>query len=158
MKFTFIMVGKLKESFYGDGIGTYLKRLSKYGECRLIMIDESKSSNSQSAIEQKRGLEEEASHVLNKIEDGSCVIAFDTKGELCDSVEFSKLIFESPIAKNHTYFVIGGSNGLSDLIRHRADARIKISEMTFVHPLAMLVAVEQVYRAARIYYHEPYHK
>jgi 23S rRNA (pseudouridine1915-N3)-methyltransferase len=60
--------------------------------------------------------------------------------------------------KSHIAFLIGGSNGLSDEVLKRADAKLSFGRITFPHQLIRLVLVEQVYRAFRIIRGEPYHK
>ena len=60
--------------------------------------------------------------------------------------------------KSTITFVIGGSLGVSDALRARADFRWKLSDNTFPHGLCRLIVCEQIYRAFRILNHEPYHK
>ena len=60
MKLTFILVGKIKEHFYEEGIKMYIKRISKYSQVEFINLDESRLSTSTSKIEIDRGLDEEA--------------------------------------------------------------------------------------------------
>jgi 23S rRNA (pseudouridine1915-N3)-methyltransferase len=60
--------------------------------------------------------------------------------------------------KNRIDFVIGGSLGVSEALRKRADFRWKLSDNTFPHQLCRLIVLEQIYRAFRILNHEPYHK
>ena len=55
-------------------------------------------------------------------------------------------------------FVIGGDLGLSPAVLARSNMRLSLSHMTFTHPMARLLLVEQVYRAFRIIRGEPYHK
>lgn len=55
-------------------------------------------------------------------------------------------------------FLIGGPLGLSDAVRKRADVLLSLSKMTFTHPMARLILLEQIYRAFRIIRGEPYHK
>ena len=158
MKLTFILVGKIKEHFYEEGIKMYIKRISKYSQVEFINLDESRLSTSTSKIEIDRGLDEEAEKILSKIESNSSLILFDTKGKEYDSAQFSNILFESQITKSHMYFVIGSSNGLSDKVRKKAALRVKMSSFTFTHPEAMLIATEAVYRAFKIHSGESYHK
>ena len=54
--------------------------------------------------------------------------------------------------------MIGGSLGLSDAVKQRADFRWKLSDNTFPHQLCRVIVLEQIYRAFKIMNHEPYHK
>ena len=59
---------------------------------------------------------------------------------------------------NELVFVIGSSHGLSKLVSERADYRLSLSKMTFLHNFARLILVEQIYRAFKIIKGEVYHK
>ena len=61
------------------------------------------------------------------------------------------------IGKGEISFVIGGTLGLGDNIKKRANYSITFSKMTFPHQLIRLFLVEQIYRAFKIINHESYH-
>ena len=68
-----------------------------------------------------------------------------------DSHEFAKFI------KQNKVFIVGPPEGFSEEIKsnHRA---IALSRMTLQHELALLVLMEQLYRAITINKGIPYHK
>ena len=60
--------------------------------------------------------------------------------------------------KSDIAFVIGGSDGVSDAVRERADETLSFGPITLPHNLARVVLLEQLYRAQKISRGEPYHK
>ena len=64
---------------------------------------------------------------------------------------------KSVTMQGNLIFVIGGPYGFSDEVYRRSNMKLSLSQMTFPHELARLVAVEQIYRAATILRGEPYH-
>ena len=54
--------------------------------------------------------------------------------------------------------MIGGSNGVTQAVRDRADETLSFGPLTLPHNLARVVLFEQLYRAQKISRGEPYHK
>ena len=55
-------------------------------------------------------------------------------------------------------FIIGSSCGISPIVSTRANLKMSMSKMTFLHQFARLILVEQIYRAFKIIKGETYHK
>ena len=60
--------------------------------------------------------------------------------------------------KSNFAFVIGGSDGVSDEVRKRANEFLSFGPITLPHNLARVVLLEQLYRSHKISHGEPYHK
>ena len=156
MKIKVIALGKIKEKFLKDGIDEFLKRLTPYASLEIIELNpiEIKDEN----LTQK-ALDEEGVNILSHIKDNSFVITMEIQGKQLSSEEFAQKINE--VIKNgvsELVFVIGSSCGISKKVSQRADFKLSMSKMTFLHQFARLILVEQIYRAFKILKGEKYHK
>ncbi|MDP3395275.1 MAG: 23S rRNA (pseudouridine(1915)-N(3))-methyltransferase RlmH [Methanoregula sp.] len=159
MQIRVIAVGRIKEKYLQDGIAEYVKRLQPYAKVQIVEISEEKRPASATPSVERIALEKEGDRILAAIPDGSFVIALDVKGLSWSSEELAASFCEWELSgQNQLAFVIGGDLGLSPFVIARSNLRLSISKMTFTHPLARLLLIEQVYRAFRIIRGEPYHK
>lgn len=141
-----IVVGKLKNNNYKALLDGYLKQLNK------ISIIEVKDESSISNIKKE---EDRILKLINKDDD---VILLDIKGEKTDSIGFSKILENAVNKPKDTVFIIGGSYGVTEVIRNRANMKISFSNMTFPHNLMRVILIEQIYRGFKILENHPYHK
>ena len=146
-----ITVGKLKEKFFVDATNEYVKRISKYSKIELIEVNDEDNNNLDA-------MDKEGKKILKHIKD-DYVITLEIEGKMLDSIELSNLIssvntYDSSIIT----FVIGGSLGLSDEVKSRANYHLSFSKMTFPHMLMRVILLEQIYRSFKILNKEPYHK
>lgn len=159
MKITVIGVGKVKEAFFRDAISEYAKRLSRYCKLELCEVADEKTPDGASESVEDAIKEKEADRILNKLSEDVYTIILDIGGKKMDSVTFGKKIEQLGITgKSHVAFVIGGSLGLHEKIKKRADLSVSFSDMTFPHQLMRVILLEQIYRGYRIVKGEPYHK
>ena len=159
MQIRIIAVGKIKERYLQEGISEYEKRLRPYAKLHIVELSEERRPLSASPAIESMAKEKEGERILAAIPEGSVVIALDVKGQNWSSEELAALFRERELSgENQLTFIIGGDLGLSPAVIARSDLRLSLSKMTFTHPMARMLLVEQVYRAFRIIRGEPYHK
>ena len=159
MKITLLTVGKIKEKYFTMAIDEYAKRLSRYVKLDIVEVADEKTPDGASETEERMIRDKEGKRILSNLKDDSYVITLEIEGKMLDSVELSKKINQIGVSgKRHITFIIGGSLGLSDEVKNRADYKLSFSKMTFPHQLMRVVLLEQIYRSYRILGNEPYHK
>ena len=159
MKIKVVTVGKLKEKYLKDGIAEYAKRLKHFTKFELIELSDEKTPDKASYLENQQILEKEGNRILSKITDKEFVIALAIEGQQFPSEEFSKILSDITIRGiSNITFVIGGSLGLSNTVKKRANLLMSFGKLTLPHQLMRLVLVEQIYRAFMIQQGSPYHK
>jgi 23S rRNA (pseudouridine1915-N3)-methyltransferase len=159
MQIRVIAVGKVKEKFLQEGIAEYQKRLRPYVKLQVVELAEEKRPQQASPATESAAMGKEGDRILAAISEGSFVIALDVKGQSWSSEELAAMFREWELAgQNQLAFVIGGDLGLSPAVYARSNLRLSLSKMTFTHPMARLLLLEQLYRACRINSGEPYHK
>lgn len=159
MKFTFVLPGRLKEDYLRAAFQEYFKRLSAFGSAELVTVPECGYKKEPNPNQIAQGLEEEGRALLKTVGERDFLLLLDLRGLSCDSLAFAAAL-EAAKVRGYSSFVVmaGGSYGLSDAVRRRADLSLKLSDLTLTHPLALLFAVEQVYRAFKINSGSTYHK
>lgn len=156
MKIKIIALGKIKEKFLKEGIDEFMKRLAPYASVEIVELVpvEIKDEN----LIQK-ALEQEAEKILANIKANSYVITMEIQGKQLSSEDFAQKINEITISGiSELVFVIGSSCGIAPIVSQRADFKLSISKMTFLHQFARLLLIEQIYRAFKILKNETYHK
>lgn len=156
MKIKIIALGKIKEKFLKEGIDEFLKRLTPYASIEIQELNpiEIKDENLVQKV-----LDEEGQKILSQIKADSFVITLEIQGEHLSSEKFAQKIEEiTNSGCNEIIFVIGSSCGISPVVSKRANFKLSLSKMTFLHQFARLLLVEQIYRAFKIQKGETYHK
>ncbi|OPY85061.1 MAG: Ribosomal RNA large subunit methyltransferase H [Syntrophorhabdus sp. PtaU1.Bin153] len=159
MQIRIIAVGKVKEKFFQDGIAEYEKRLRPYTKLRVIEIPDEKRPVTSTPPVERVAMNKEAERILDAIPEGSYVVALDILGEEWSSTALAEAFSRWEMAgTGQIVFIIGGDLGLAPAVLSRSNLRLSLSRMTFTHPMARFLLIEQIYRAFRILRGEPYHK
>jgi len=150
MNVTIVAVDKLREQYVRSGCDLYEKRLVPYGGVTTIEIKKSTAADA---------MAREGRSILDRIAPDDVVWALDRTGTPLSSIELArKIAGVERSGKRRLVLAIGGPDGLHASVLERADFRWSLSELTFLHEIARLVALEQLYRAAKIGRGEPYHR
>ena len=147
-----ICVGKIKETYLKEAIEEYQKRLSKYTRINIIEL---KDLNYPELDKVKK---EEGENILKNIKTTDNVIILDIMGQELTSLELTGKLEQLERENSDLTFIIGGSYGLSDEVKKRANYSLSFSKLTFPHQLFRVVFLEQLYRTYKIRNNERYHK
>ena len=156
MKVKIIAVGKVKEKYFADGIAEYSKRLSRFCEFKIIELNEENYIKVDDALISNIK-EKEGEKILPHLK--GFVFAMAIEGEKVSSEKLAKTLKSlSDSGQGVITFVIGGSYGLSETVKKRADKLLSFSDMTFPHTLFRLMLTEQIYRCFSINSGSAYNK
>ena len=141
MKWKIIAIGKPALGFARDGSAEYLKRLKHYTQAELVF-----------AKDDARQLQAAAGCDV--------CIALDERGHNLATRELVQKAdaWEMDGGVKEVAVLIGASDGHSQVQRDRADELWAFGKITLQHELALVVLLEQLYRAYTIKRGEPYHR
>lgn len=154
-----ICVGKLRKRFYIDAFNEYARRLSAYCKFECVELNETKLGDRPSDKEIENALVRESADIEKAIPKDAYVIAMCVGAKQLKSEELAQKINSLALSgRGKICFIIGGSFGMAESVKQRADMRLGMSEMTFPHHLARVMLTEQIYRSFKIIEGSRYHK
>ncbi len=138
--------GKPALAYAKTGITEYLKRLQRGAKVELIYL--------------KAGDSETVSKDLLTRSEGTFRIALDERGKAWTTDQFVAKVnaWEMDPGLKTISLLIGASDGHTPELRRQANAIWALSPLTLQHELALVVLLEQIYRAYTIKRGEPYHR
>lgn len=135
------------------------KRLKAYCRVNFIELKDESEGKNLSDKDIDIILDKEGKRILEKIKERSFIIVLDILGRSIDSVEFSKKINDIMLdGISSIDFIIGGSLGISQEVKDKANYSLSFSKFTFPHKLMKVILMEQIYRAFTIINNKTYHK
>lgn len=135
-----VCAGRLKEPYWAAACAEYEKRLTP---CAKLHVCE----------------RPEGRPLAGHVPAGAYAVALCVEGEMMNSEAFARMLREWMTAgRSSVCFLIGGSDGLFEEDKARADRRLSLSRMTFPHHMARALLLEQLYRAFQILGGGKYHK
>ena len=151
MRAWIIAVGDRMPAWVNDGFGEYAKRLSRDLPLKLVEV----SSRSRDPARTKP---EEGQALLGAIPKNAHVVALDGRGKPWSSEELAEQLGRWRMLGKDLAFLIGGADGFDPVVLDRAEQRWSLGPLTLPHAMVRIVVAEQLYRAASLLSHHPYHR
>ena len=159
MKIKIYAIGKIKEQYLKDGIKEYVERIRPYSQIEIVEVSDEPIVNNPSDGDIKKAIDIEGKRVLKLLKDSEYLISLDLGQKELKSEQFADFLEKKfVLGGSNVSFVIGGSYGLCDELKKRANDTLSLSQMTFLHQMTRLILLEQIYRAFKINRNETYHK
>lgn len=145
MKWKIIVVGKPALVYARLGVEEYLKRLKRYVRVELVTL--------------KDGKPEAVAERMLEASRGCWRVVLDERGECPRTEELRERIdlWEGKVVKE-VAVMIGPADGHVESVREAADYSWALGRGTLQHELALVVALEQLYRVYTVKRGEPYHR
>ena len=146
MTWRILAAGKPALKYAKKGIEEYLKRLSRGAKVELVYV--------------KAGDSNAVSQELLTRSKGTFRIALDERGKDWTTDDFVKKVnaWEMEPGIKTISLLIGASDGHTPELRKEVKEIWALSPLTLQHELALVVLLEQLYRAYSIKRGEPYHR
>jgi 23S rRNA (pseudouridine1915-N3)-methyltransferase len=145
VKLRICCIGKARLPYARAGIDEYLGRLQRWTKTDIVT-----AKNGTSGME---------SDELLRLSEGSYRIALDPRGKLITTEDLAARIQEMENRSvQQVSLLIGGADGHTEALRKASDFVWSLSPLTLQHELALVVALEQIYRAHSLLRGEPYHR
>jgi 23S rRNA (pseudouridine1915-N3)-methyltransferase len=150
MNVALIAVDRLREPYLRAGCALYVKRLARYAGIAIVEVRKASGAD---------GPAQEGRDILARVTSDDAVWVLDRTGDDVSSEDLAaRLGLVERSGRRRLAVVIGGPEGLHASVLERADFRWSLSRQTFLHEMARLIALEQLYRAFKIARGEPYHR
>ncbi len=145
MRWSIVAVGKSRLAYARAGISEYLARLRCFCTVETAFVKPSNPPR-------------EGTQLLSRSE-GCFRLILDERGKRLTSRAFAEEIRRIEANPRKTCaLIVGGADGLSAHLIESADLLWSLSPLTLQHELALVVALEQIYRAHTILTGIPYHR
>ncbi len=145
MRWCIVAVGKPRLAHARAGVAEYLARLRCFSTVDTANV---KASNPP----------REGSQLLSRSE-GCFRLVLDERGKKLSSRAFAEEVRRIESNPRRTCaLLVGGADGVSERVRESADLLWSLSPLTLQHEMALVVALEQIYRAHTILAGIPYHR
>jgi 23S rRNA (pseudouridine1915-N3)-methyltransferase len=146
MRLRILAIGKPKLPFAKSGVEEYTHRLRSMVPLQLDFL--------------KGGTQPAESKTLAERSAGALRVVLDERGEQVTSRDLAARFtrWEQTTGVKEVCILIGGADGHSEELRKQAEWLWSLSRLTLQHEMALLIVLEQIYRAFSLKAGSPYHR
>jgi 23S rRNA (pseudouridine1915-N3)-methyltransferase len=145
MHWRILAIGKPKLEFARAGIEEYERRIRPFAPLQIEYLKHSERE-AESALLQQRS-------------EGLLRVVLDERGDHVTSRGLAQKVGDWEMSRvKGVALLIGGADGHTEALRIAADWKWSLSKLTLQHELALVVLLEQLYRAYSIRAGLPYHR
>ncbi len=155
MKARLVAVGERAPGWVAQGFVEYQKRLSHWLPLDLVEVEPGVRGKGRDTA---RAMSDEGVRVLAALPKNAHVVALDGRGRMHSSEQLAQRLEHWRGQGRDLAFLIGGPEGHAAEVIARADEHWSLGPLTLPHMLVRLVLAEQLYRAAALLAHHPYHR
>lgn len=151
MKIRILCVGRVKDSFNQKQIEYLCDKVNRRGD-ELVIVEypDVKIPDSLKEPNREAFLEKECAKMIDRISYTDYVIALCIEGKEYSTSQHRQLVQNARADGYETItYLIGGSLGLPDILKQRANVKLSFSKMTFPHQLMRMVLCEEIERVFR---------
>jgi 23S rRNA (pseudouridine1915-N3)-methyltransferase len=149
-------IGRPHEPWHPQAIHKYVEALRPFASIELIELDEAHQGSARPNVEETK--KREGERLLQSLPAHATIVALDERGVNDLSTRFAARVQEWADGGRPVVFLLGGSWGLSDDVRARAQHLLSFGKHTLPHLFARITLLEQLYRAETILCGKEYHK
>ena|SRR5690349_15666902 len=158
MKLFVCAAGHRMPAWVAAGFKEYASRMPREAMIDLIELRPQTRPAKPSAAAIDKLLAAEGKRMLAAVPADSYTVALDERGKAVSSEMLARLLGGWMRSGRNVAFLIGSADGLAPAVKQRADFTLSLSTMTLPHQLVRVLLAEQLYRAACLLNHHPYHR
>lgn len=146
MIYRILCVGKVKDAFFRNEMDDWKEKIYKSGnQLEIIELPDLKIPDNLKSDKKESFLEKECEKMKTKICNQDYVIALCIEGKELTTKKHAEYIRKAKDEECRSVtYVIGGSLGLPEWIKKRANLRMSFSKMTFPHQMMRMVLCEEI--------------
>lgn len=144
------MPGWVNEAF-----AEYAKRMPRTARLELVEVKPEPRKEGKTV---KQMLASEARRIAAAIPARARKVVLDERGKEFNTTTFAGWLERRIEESIDTAFILGGADGIAQVLKDEAELVMRLSAMTLPHGLARVVLAEQLYRAVSIRQKHPYHR